>query len=68
MKLRITSIHFMLAPDEDYSIIHARNLLEEFQDDYVNTEWDVTDESEIIPVVGAHSNQLIEYIDTELVR
>ena len=67
MKLRVTSIHFMLAPDEDYSALYARDLLEELHDDYVNTEWDVIDESEIISVVGAHSNQLIEFIETELV-
>ena len=67
MKLRVTNIHFMLPIDEDYSALYARDLLEELRDDYVNTEWDVIDESEIISVVGAHSNQLIEFIETELV-
>ena len=67
MKLRVTSIHFMLPIDEDYNALYARDLLEELRDDYVNTEWDVIDESEIISVVGNHSNQLIELIETELV-
>lgn len=67
MKLRVTAINFVFPMDEDFDIIHAQELAKELHDDYIYTEWDVADESDIISVVGNHSNQIIDYIETELV-